>query len=289
MRDVFSIIKEITRGSGINVQQVEAVTGGDINSAYCCITDSNRYFIKLNSAGKYPGMLEAEAKGLELLGSTLAIKVPGIVDYGIFEDQQFLLLEWIESGNPKSVFWEKFGKNLSRLHSITQENFGLHFGNYMGSLPQANQYHSTFSSFYAFERLLPMVKRLNEGGLISANEVNRFDILFKRLPQLIPEEPAALIHGDLWAGNFLITETAEPVLIDPAPCFAHRELDIAMTRLFGGFDRKIYEVYHYYFPLEVGFEERTSLMQLYPLLVHAVLFGGNYVKRSLQILASYTK
>lgn len=124
-------------------------------------------------------------------------------------------------------------------------------------------------------------------GYIKTQDLSRLELLYKRLPDLYPEEPPSLLHGDLWSGNFLSAHDGTPCLVDPAVYYGHRETDIAMTRLFGGFSQAFYEAYNHHFPLEPGWESRISLNQLYPLLVHVNLFGEGYMGQVRQVLKQY--
>ena len=286
-------MKEIILGicgeNDLQFISVEVVHGGDINRSFKIKTSEGPYFIKLNDSLLYPGMLETEAKGLHLLEKAGAFTLPNVIAAASFENYQYLLLEWIEPGKPQTGFWENFGESLASLHSQTRKSFGLEFDNYIGSLPQQNHDAKSFATFYTGHRVMPLVQVLMERGDYNHRQFELFQNFCKRLQDLVPDEPPALLHGDLWAGNYLVHQNGHPVLIDPATYFGHREMDIAMTRLFGGFDKSMYEVYNHWYPLQKDWEQRISIMQLYPLLVHAVLFGGGYVHRCVEIVLRYTK
>lgn len=283
------LFQHIAQRHSLILKEFCAVSGGDINTAFKLETDAGKFFLKLNDAARYPGMLYAEAKGLDVLRRTGIFCVPAVMGSGHFEEHQYLLMEWIERGAPAPGFWEGFGKRLALLHGQSHSSFGFLFNNFIGSLPQDNEAARDFATFYAHKRLHPLVRVLVDMNRISKIDANSFESIYLALPMLIPPEPSALLHGDLWGGNYMVGHNGEPVLIDPAPYYGHREMDIAMTKLFGGFDKRMYEAYHYHFPLEHGWEKRISLMQLYPLLVHAVLFGGSYVRQCLDIVVKYAK
>jgi fructosamine-3-kinase len=162
--------------------------------------------------------------------------------------------------------------------------FGLDADNYIGSLHQKNQHHHTWATFYTQERILPLCKTLFGRGYFSKKELSVAENADVKLNDIFPEEPPALLHGDLWSGNFMIGKDG-PVIYDPAVYYGHREMDIGMSLLFGGFDHEMYKAYEDAWPLEKDWKRRIPATQLYPLLVHAVLFGGNYVGSAAAILS----
>jgi fructosamine-3-kinase len=189
----------------------------------------------------------------------------------------FLVLELCEPGPPRRDFEELLGRGLAGLHrSGAALEFGLDHSNYVGSVPQQNEPRADWPSFYRDCRLAPMLARA--GGSLSASLRGDFDRLFDRLPELCgPAEPPARLHGDLWSGNVHRDADGRPVLIDPAAYVGHREIDLAMLRLFGGFSERWFAAYAEVSPLAEGWRRRVDLYQLYPLLVHVVLFGRSYV------------
>jgi protein-ribulosamine 3-kinase len=281
------LLRHLESKFGFHINGSQPVSGGDINQAFCLQTNTGKFFLKTNDGERFPGMLKAEASGLEFLRKSGGFTIPAVMGYGDWEPQQYLVLGWIQAGSPCVDFWENFGSTLALLHRQTQPCFGLSFDNYIGSLPQTNFETATFFDFYAQYRLQPTVKILRDKGALSVADIANFSRLFNRLEQLIPEEPPALLHGDLWAGNYMVGEKGEPVLIDPAPYYGHREMDIAMTQLFGGFVKKMLDVYNESFPLEKDWKMRIALFQLYPILVHAVLFGGHYTGSAVSTMKSY--
>jgi fructosamine-3-kinase len=232
-------------------------------------------------------MFEKEAKGLALLAETKTIHIPKVIAHGQTDDGAFLLLEHIETGYRQDGFWETFGQSLAALHRCTSPQFGLDHPNYIGSLPQQNGRHDRFAAFYIHERLQPQLDMAISSKQLNAKDEKHFNNLYKKLPDLCPQEPPALIHGDLWSGNFLVGADSQPVLIDPSVAYSHRELDLAMSRLFGGFDRSFYRAYEEAYPLAPGFEKRLPVYQLYYLLVHVNLFGGGYVGSVRRIMEGY--
>jgi protein-ribulosamine 3-kinase len=263
------------------------VSGGSINHAFKLETTSRNYFLKFNVEKKYPRMFEAEAMGLSLLRNTKTLIIPDVVATGEASGNSFLILEWIEPGKRKRSFWKDFGNQLAQLHKNTTTNFGLDHDNYIGSLAQSNRQHSSWIDFFIEERIGQQIELASDSGNINSAMVNQFEKLFLKLPGIFPEEKPSLLHGDLWSGNFMVTADGSPALIDPAVYYGHREMDLAMAKLFGGFDPEFYDSYRVSFPLSAGFESRVDIYNLYPLLVHVNLFGGGYVQQVKSILSRF--
>ena len=274
-------------GKTQHISKVRSVGGGCINQAFELESSSGSYFLKLNSAKTYPGMFESEAKGLKLLSDTQTMTIPEVIGTGESENQCFLLLQYIEHGNPGRNFWHEFGTKLADLHKNTSGFFGLDHDNYIGSLTQSNKMHDDFIGFFILERLEPQLKQARNKGAFSQSDIKYFNSLFKLLHNIIPVEKPALIHGDLWNGNFMVTCNGNPCLIDPAVYFGHREADIAMSLLFGGFQPEFYAAYNQTWLMEKGWQQRMDIFNLYPLLVHVNLFGGSYARQVLQIIRQF--
>lgn len=267
--------------------EVNTLSGGSIHEAFSILTPSGKYFLKYNVSGRYPNMFSAEAKGLDILKKTLCIDVPHVfltTETGRFT---FILEEFVESGKPHQDFYAIFGQQLAALHTHSSETFGLDHHNYIGTISQANNQHGTWLDFMINERLFPLLKIAVDQGKLNMTDSRKFHSLFNYLPEIIPLEKPALLHGDLWSGNYLSGKQGLPCIFDPAVYFGHREMDIAMTRLFGGFSANFYESYNTFFPLEPGWKNRTSIFQLYPLLVHAILFGGSYTAEIRQTIGKF--
>lgn len=272
---------------GAKVISCLPVSGGSINQTYRLQTSKRDYFIKINNGKEFPGMFEAEAAGLKLISDTGAIAVPMVIATCEAGDESFLLMEWVDTRRPTAKASEQLGRALAEMHRHSAAFFGLDGDNYMGSLRQSNRQHQTWTEFFINERLQPMAKMAVDAGWLNRVDLGHFEALYSVLPGLFDEEPPALIHGDLWGGNYLIGEDETPYLIDPAVSFGHREFDIAMTTLFGGFSREFYAAYHEAFPLAPGWDDRTDLWNLYPLLVHLNLFGGGYLGQVRDALQRY--
>ena len=193
----------------------------------------------------------------------------------------------MEEGGGKSTSSLEFGKKLGRLHKSTSDYFGLDYDNYIGKLPQSNTKHSNWFDFFALERIEPQVRMGIESGKLSRPILKSVEGFYKKLGSILPTEKPALLHGDLWSGNFMFTKSGGVSIYDPAVYYGHREMDLAMTRLFGGFSANFYEGYNEQFPLSGGFDSRVSIYNLYPILVHANLFGGSYCRQAENIINRY--
>lgn len=272
---------------GLPITRASFIGGGDINEARLLETGQGPFFLKMNAGAGAIRMFEKEAMGLRLLGESGAIRVPQTLGAGQAEGYAFLIMEYIEEAGRSGQFWENFGHALAQLHRQTDSRFGLDHSNYIGSLPQSNHRHESWAEFYVLERLEPQAgMAIAEGGLWAGAAAD-FDKLYARIPELCPEEPPALIHGDLWSGNFISASQATPVLIDPAASYAHREMDLAMSQLFGGFSPDFYRAYEEAYPCRPGWEDRMDIYQLYYLLVHVNLFGGGYARSVQKIVERY--
>jgi fructosamine-3-kinase len=232
-------------------------------------------------------MFENECFGLQLLANTRTLAIPEVIATAETGKYAYLLLEYIEKGTESRHFWNEFGIKLADLHRHTADYFGLEQDNYIASLVQSNKADPDFFSFFISQRIEPQLKIARNKGAFNSSEIRYFDSLFNTLHNIIPAEKPALIHGDLWNGNFMVASDGSPCLFDPAVYFGHREADIAMTRLFGGFQPEFYHAYNQAFPMENDWQKRMDIYNLYPLLVHVNLFGGGYSGQVLQIIRQF--
>jgi fructosamine-3-kinase len=220
------------------------------------------------------GLAEAEADGLAWLSAAKAIRVASVLAVG----SDWIALDWIEAAPPAANYADQLGRGLAALHAAVAPCFGFEADNWIGRLEQTNDRRETWEAFYLECRIEPLRRRAVDGGLLAGGAARRLDALVDALPDLIgPSEPPARLHGDLWNGNVICDESGAPCLIDPAVYGGHREIDLAMMRLFGGFGADVFEAYTRHSPLTPGAEQRVALYQVYPLLVHVCLFGGSYV------------
>lgn len=262
----------------VSINGFKYTSGGCINQGGKLTTNQGDFFVKWNFANLYPGMFEAEAKGLTILNKTNAIKIPEVVADGSINNTAYIVLEFISQGDTQNNFWENFGTSLSRLHQQTNIKYGLDHDNFVGSLLQSNKCYSNWIDFFICERLQKQIKLAFDYGKMPGSIINKFDNLFTMIPDILIMEKPSLLHGDLWSGNYMVAADGYPCLIDPAIYYGNREAEIAYTKLFGGFPDKFYIAYNKCYPLSIkGLGKRLDIYNLYPLLVHHNLFGGIYL------------
>jgi len=259
------------------IARVEPIAGGDINDAWQVdLASGRRVFVKTHAAPP-PGLYAAEAGGLGWLAEG-PLRVPRVLAVG----ERFLALEWLALGarGGDARFEEQLGRGLAQLHALGAPGLGLARNNYLATLPQDNAPAPDLPTFWIERRLRPTIARLSDAGL-----VDRLDLLADRLAahpeRLGPPERPARLHGDLWWGNVgvLRDPRGTPVIFDPAVYGGHREIDLAMLALFGGLGDRLIAAYGEVWPLAPGWRSRLGLWQLYPVAVHAVLFGGSYLSQ----------
>jgi fructosamine-3-kinase len=270
-------ISQVT-GEKFQSQQRRSVGGGCINQGYAISDNQITYFVKQNQASQI-AMFEAEAMGLEEMLLTASIRVPKPICWGVASNSAYIVLEWLElaGGNAKS--WEEMGRKLAAMHkSSNNQGFGWKINNTIGSTPQINTWTADWVEFYIKHRLGYQFKLARQRGGNFPQE----DKLVALIPELLANHQVqpSLVHGDLWGGNAGCTASGEPVIFDPATYFADREVDIAMTELFGGFPAAFYNGYNKVFPLDANYEQRKTLYNLYHILNHFNLFGGGYASQA---------
>jgi fructosamine-3-kinase len=257
--------------------------GGCINNGVHLETESGaRFFLKTN-ANAPAEMFAREAEGLAALAATGELRVPAVHLVG----EDFLLLEDLRPGRRATDYWEAFGRGLARLHAHTSPRFGFEHDNYIGSTPQPNRWSEDGYAFFAQQRLGYQVRLARENGLLVASEAAAIKRLAARLPQLVPPQPASLLHGDLWAGNALADAQGAPAIIDPAAHYGWAEAELGMTALFGGFPPAFYAAYEAQRPLAAGWRERLPLYNLYHLLNHLNLFGSGYYGQVMEVMSRF--
>ncbi|MCX7619796.1 MAG: fructosamine kinase family protein [Acidimicrobiales bacterium] len=270
-----------------------AVTGGDIASSFRVVLDhpvgstgAATVFVKTHAAPPLD-FFEAEAQGLRWLASAGAVRLPAVLAVS----NTVLVLEWIDSGPASPGSDERLGRELAALHLAGAPMFGTadhKTSNYVGRLPQDNTPTNSWPEFYATRRLEPLVRQAVDERRLPKHAISLLSSVCGRIDELCgPPEPPARLHGDLWVGNRMTTANGDPVLVDPAAYGGHREVDLAMMRLFGGFSSTVFGAYAEVAPLADGHEERVALYQLYPLLVHVLLFGGRYADQALGVMTRY--
>ncbi len=268
------------------IDSFHAISGGCINYTGSILTKKGSYFIKWNNSQEFPEIFQKEAKGLDLLRMGI-LRVPEVID--VFEGNEYscLLLENIQSAVKSKDYWTQLGEGLAFQHKIPSEIYGLEYNNYMGSLPQINSTSQNWLEFFISNRLKPQVKLARDNNLIDSKVSKDFDSLYTKLDNVLYVDPPALVHGDLWNGNIMSDNHGFPVLIDPATYYGNREVDLAMTHLFGGFEHQFYEAYRSNYPLIGDLESRIDIYNLYPLLIHLNLFGRGYLGQILSILKRF--
>ncbi len=279
----------LTRKTGINttIQNVASLSGGSINEAIRISANTGTFFLKWNDAKKYPDMFKAEAKGLQLLKHPGEIYIPEVIEEGEVTKSSFLLLEFISGGERRVDFFYHFGNALAKLHTHSNDKFGLDHDNYIGSLKQRNKQHDRWIDFFVEERLEKQLKLARDSGKINNSITQQFNKLYNRLEEIFPVEKPSLLHGDLWSGNYLTGGDGNACILDPAVYYGFREMDVAMSKLFGGFDKEFYEGYEAEWPMEKGWEKRIDVCNLYPLLVHVNLFDGGYLNDVQRIVSKF--
>lgn len=273
---------EVENILGEKVTKMEPLGGGCIANTQKITTESGRVLVVKQAKDA----CLKEANGLLELQKAGAIRIPNVV----FKANDLIILEFIRTGNSNSGFFDAFGKALALLHQFRNEKFGFYEDNYIGSNLQINTPESTnWLDFYFEKRLLFQYKLSEKNGYVDEGFRSLFQNIEKRLPEILAgsEEHPALIHGDLWSGNFMIGPNGEPVLIDPAVYYGHREAELAMTRLFGGFSQAFYDAYCRTYPLKPGYEFRENVYTLYHVLNHLNLFGSGYRHQAVLLMEKY--
>lgn len=275
----------------INGEIVSAVSvgGGCISEAYRIETNSgDSYFIKANPFSP-PGMFPKEANGLIELKKTGALRVPSVIS----AEKDFIITEFIGDGPKEKNFFENFGRNFAGMHRYRSDKYGFYEDNYIGSNVQSNLTSGTeaenWTEFYFNKRILFQFKLTEKIGNSTEELSKGIKELEKKIDKILSgsREAPSLLHGDLWSGNFIIDEKGSACLIDPAVYYGHREADLAMTKLFGGFSPEFYEAYNEAFPLPDGFGYRENIYKLYQVLNHLNLFGGSYYQQTVSLIRFY--
>lgn len=274
------LIAAVSAVVGAPVRAARPLGGGCIARATRLDTGAGPFFLKWSPEPDVARTFTAEAAGLRALreaGSPLRVPEPLHAREAEGGAVGFLLVEWIEPGTPGPAFWERFGEGLAAMHRHTSARYGFEGDNFIGRLPQQNAWHASWVEFFRTCRLAPQVERARSLGRWQSGWDRPLERLYARLPEVLPERPpASVLHGDLWSGNFLVDAEGRAALVDPAAYYGDREADLAMTELFGGFDRRFYDAYRVAWPLPPGYELRREVYNLYHLVNHLNHFGGGY-------------
>ena len=289
-----------TTGETFSLDNRHSVSGGCINQGYSISSSSRAYFAKINQASQI-AMFEAEALGLQQMRATQTIRVPEPICWGTEGNSAYIVLEWLDLGSRGGErAWEEMGRKLAAMHKYTPPNppllrggeepnytllrgfFGWDINNTIGSTVQINNWTANWAEFWAEHRIGYQLKLARRRG----GHFPQGERLLKVIPELLAgyEPQPSLVHGDLWGGNAGVTSAGETVIFDPAAYFGDREVDIAMTELFGGFSAEFYRGYNQVWPLDLGYEKRKTLYNLYHILNHFNLFGGSYASQANQMI-----
>ncbi len=264
-------------GTRVEIRRRTPLGGGSINRTERLDTTAGSFVLKSHTAAP-PGFFQAEADGLRAIASSgTSLTIPRVVACGD-DDAPFLLLEDLGDGSRTRDFDERLGRGLAELHRASSARFGFAHDNFCGATPQPNPWTDRWVDFYATSRLGVQARLARDAGRLSSRESAALDRVIARLGDWIAEPPEgpALIHGDLWSGNVHAGTNGTPAIIDPAAHYAHREAELGMMTLFGGFSSRVFAAYDEAFPLEPGWQDRNALYQLYHLLNHLNLFGDGY-------------
>ncbi|NJL63573.1 MAG: fructosamine kinase family protein [Methylacidiphilales bacterium] len=275
-------ISQITNNE-FEILQKKSVSGGSINESYAVSDGQYTYFVKLNQASQID-MFQAEALGLQQIFDTATIRVPKALCSGIAENSCYLVLEWLEMGRGNAKSWEIMGRKLAAMHKVTnKKGFGWYVNNTIGSTPQVNTLTANWAEFYTQHRMKFQLRRAKSKG----GRFPQAEELLAAIPELLAghKPQPSLVHGDLWGGNAGFTVERQPVIFDPAIYYGDREVDIAMTELFGGFPPEFYRGYSEVFPLNSGYDFRKTLYNLYHVVNHFNLFGSSYEFQANQMIS----
>lgn len=266
-------ISQVT-GESFTAGHRRPVGGGSVNQAYALSDGDRAYFVKLNDAVRV-GMFEAEALGLNQIWETRTIRVPKPICWGTAEGSSYIVLEWLDFGYGTHEAWQIMGQQLAAMHRVTSEQgFGWSQDNTIGFIPQKNPWTEDWVTFFRDHRIGFQLQLARKRG----GHFPKQDELMQSIPELLGShtvEPS-LVHGDLWSGNAAVTKRGDPVILDPATYFGDREVDLAMSELFGRFPQEFYKAYDEAYPIEPGYETRKTLYNLYHIINHFNQFGGGY-------------
>ena len=269
---------EDTHPGRSRITSAQAVHGGCITPvARIQFNDGTSAFLKWSEAAGVPtDFFREEAHSLRALAATGTVRTPAVLGEG----SAWLLLEWLEPGRAEALTWQDLGRNLARMHKKQTESFGWKRDNWIGSLPQSNSRHDRWADFWRHERISPQWSRARASGFLTEENERLLDRVMRSLDDLLAPgdvDGPSLLHGDLWNGNVLVLSGGVAALIDPSSYRGHREVDLAMAALFGGFTADFFREYERTWPLTPGWQRRRHVYQLYYLLVHVNLFGMSYV------------
>ncbi|MBE0571583.1 MAG: fructosamine kinase family protein [Ignavibacteriaceae bacterium] len=274
---------------GSKIKGFTSLSGGCISDAFKVTMDNgSNFFLKYNSSSSND-MFIKEANGLKELSKANAIRIPEVLSF----NDDYILLDYIPTGSKKKSFFEDFGRRFAEMHKYAADEFGFYEDNYIGSNPQKNipdaKEKNDWVRFYFNKRILFQLQLAEKLGNSTDALRKGISKLEDKIEEIIGDskEKPSLLHGDLWGGNYMVDENGNAVLIDPAVYYGHREADLGMTKLFGGFSLEFYRAYVETFPLEDGYDYRENIYKLYHVLNHLNLFGGGYYSQALSLIKFY--
>lgn len=261
-----SILEEQLNGNVSGVGRIQTISGKE-------------YFLK---SGIESPAYQCEANGLMELAKAHSLRVANVISVGV----NYILTEYIREGRPSPAFYEGFGRRFAQMHRFQGESFGFYENNFIGANPQLNipyeDEKTDWAAFYFNKRILYQYKLAERNGNITSTLRSGLAKLESKIDTILKnsKEPPTLLHGDLWSGNYLCDTNGIAVLIDPAVYYGHREADLAMTKVFGGFSPLFYEAYMEEYPLAEGWEYRENIYKLYHILNHLNIFGRSYLSEA---------
>ena len=281
-----ALAEALSHACGARLQAMPAarVHGGSIHECYRWNSDAGPLFVKI-TAPERADALHAEAEGLAALAQAHAVRVPRVRALGSTAEHGYLALEWLALTTSSSAAAARLGEQLALQHRVCAERFGWHRDNTIGATAQPNGWCRDWVEFWRERRLGHQLELAYRHGYRDSLERQALRVL-EQLGQLFSSHrpQASLLHGDLWGGNWGVERGGAPVLFDPAVYYGDREADLAMTRLFGGFDSTFYAAYASVWPLDAGARARIPLYNLYHVLNHLNLFGGGYLPQARRLL-----
>jgi fructosamine-3-kinase len=269
----------------IKIDSIIPVSGGDIAKAFLIKSPGKNLFAKSMSGDGGASILRAEQEGLNAIFNCDYVSTPqvlGLIDYN---DDHLLIMEYIEHGRFRDD--KALGKMLASLHMNSSEGHGWDGPNFIGSLDQSNEASTSWPEFWRDQRLRPQIDLARQNDLLPTSISHGLDKLLSVVHDIAPDANPSLLHGDLWNGNVVFNVDGEPFFIDPSVYFGHREVDLAMMMLFGGFEWSTFDVYNAEFPLLSDWQDRMAFYQIYYVLVHVNLFGAGYLSSLEEKVGNY--
>jgi fructosamine-3-kinase len=266
-----------------SVTGTRPVGGGCISNGQILTTQSGATFFLKSNPNTPADMFAREAEGLAALRMDDGPTVPRV----FLHERDFILLEDLAPAPHKQDYWPAFGRQLAALHNHTHSQFGFEHDNYIGSTKQPNPWREDGHTFFGEDRLLFQAKMAQGRGLLRKSDMREVESIVKRLRDLVPDQPASMLHGDLWSGNAISDSAGGPAIIDPAAHYGWAEAELAMTSLFGTFPTSFYQAYEETRALNPGYHARFPIYNLYHLLNHLNIFGRGYLGQVQGILRRF--